>query len=270
MSRGKVIPAAGEDTVAAELRAEQAEVERVQQQRAQIVAQMELPPYELQTYVAEIKTGLINTALTLLRTGHMLAVIREHEGVERWNEIAEQLGLSQRQGQRMIAASLRFAERNKVAAAITSSTKLLELMTEDDDTLDAIEAGSIAGLTLDDIDRMSTRELRAELRKARQNNEALERVNGEKAVQIDKLARRLDTRDGGALEERLTETLQALEEQVITTLAAVRALCRSATAANEIEAEFGSQLDLGTAERIANARASCAEGLQGALRLVEE
>lgn len=258
------------EAVALELREEQAALSAIQRKQQLLLNRLDLPAYDLEQYISEIQSDLVTSAMTLLRTGAMLAAIREHEGAG-WVDICEQrLMLSRRQGQRMMAAALRFRERPAFFRAIQSSTKLLELVSEDDDTLDAIEAGHLADLKLDDVDRMSTRELRAALRKQRQQVENLERIGKDKTLQIDALARRLDVRDGGAVEERLTELLTTLDAQVIAAQAAARNLQRSAQALNELEAELGGALDPGTAERIASARQSVTESLAAAQQLLED
>ncbi|HCS0682725.1 TPA: hypothetical protein OPX89_004520, partial [Salmonella enterica subsp. enterica serovar Typhi] len=52
--------------------------------------------------------------------------------------------------------------------------------------------GTVAGLTLDDVDRMSVRELRQALREARETNAAQQRVLADKNEKIDSLSTRLE------------------------------------------------------------------------------
>jgi hypothetical protein len=68
-------------------------------------------------------------------------------------------------------------------------SKLYELMVLDDEPLAALaDGGTVAGLTLDDIDRMSSRELRAALRDSRSSTQAQARLLAEKSKKIDDLA----------------------------------------------------------------------------------
>lgn len=54
-------------------------------------------------------------------------------------------------------------------------------MVLDDEELDALaDGGTVAGATLDDIDRMTSRELKAALREARETNAAQQRVLADK------------------------------------------------------------------------------------------
>ncbi|HGJ5866387.1 MAG TPA: hypothetical protein ACHBZ9_05010, partial [Arsenophonus nasoniae] len=67
--------------------------------------------------------------------------------------------------------------------------KLFELMTQDDEDLaELAEGGTIAGLTLDEVDRMSVRELKAKLRETRDNLEASRRLANEKDQKINELS----------------------------------------------------------------------------------
>ena len=61
-------------------------------------------------------------------------------------------------------------------------------MTEDDEELaELAEGGTVAGMTLDDIDRMTTRELRKALRESRENLDASRKLNAEKSLEINEL-----------------------------------------------------------------------------------
>ncbi|HGJ5864727.1 MAG TPA: hypothetical protein ACHBX2_11440, partial [Arsenophonus nasoniae] len=75
------------------------------------------------------------------------------------------------------------------ALATLGKTKLFELMTEDDEDLaELAEGGTIAGLTLDEVDRMSVRELKAKLRETRDSLEASRRLANEKDQKINELS----------------------------------------------------------------------------------
>ena len=66
-------------------------------------------------------------------------------------------------------------------------------MTEDDeDLVELADGGTIAGMSLDDIDRMTSRELKAALREARETNAAQQRVLADKNEKIDSLSTRLE------------------------------------------------------------------------------
>lgn len=82
---------------------------------------------------------------------------------------------------------------NVPTLAHLGKAKLFELMTEDDEELaELADGGTVAGLTLDDVDRMSVRELRQALREARETNAAQQRVLADKNEKIDSLSTRLE------------------------------------------------------------------------------
>ena len=59
-----------------------------------------------------------------------------------------------------------------------SSSKLIELLVEDDDTLKELaDGGSIVGLSLDEIERTPTRILRKKLREKQEDNTVLQTRN---------------------------------------------------------------------------------------------
>ncbi|MDE4029480.1 hypothetical protein NUS57_11375, partial [Glaesserella parasuis] len=67
-------------------------------------------------------------------------------------------------------------------------SKLLELVTQDDDDLKELaEGGTVAGLKLDEIDRMTRDELRKALRKAREDKDAMAKVLANKDEKINRL-----------------------------------------------------------------------------------
>jgi hypothetical protein len=66
-------------------------------------------------------------------------------------------------------------------------------MVLDDEELDALaEGGTVAGLKQDDIDRMTSRELRAALRESRETQEATEKVLASKNKKLDQLSAELE------------------------------------------------------------------------------
>ena len=82
---------------------------------------------------------------------------------------------------------------NVPTLAHLGKSKLFELMTEDDESLaELADGGTVAGLKLDDVDRMSCRELRQALREARETSAAQQRVLADKNEKIDSLSTKLE------------------------------------------------------------------------------
>ncbi len=82
-------------------------------------------------------------------------------------------------------------------------SKLLELLVEEDVTLVGLADGEeVNGMTLDDVDRMTVRELRLALRENREQITAKDKVLGDKNAKIDELAEKLEkAKKKGSLKE---------------------------------------------------------------------
>lgn len=155
-------------------------------------------PYERDRIVHEARFYMAQSAEAMLEAGKRLIILKENEPHGDFIDIVEsQLSLSKRTAQVMMQASLKYLspklEPKAQALALLGKTKLFELMTEDDeDLVELADGGTIAGMSLDDIDRMTSRELKAALREARETNAAQQRVLADKNEKIDSLSTRLE------------------------------------------------------------------------------
>lgn len=155
-------------------------------------------PYERDRIVHETRFYMAQSAEAMLEAGKRLVILKENEPHGDFIDIVEsQLSLSKRTAQVMMQASLKYLspklEPKAQALALLGKTKLFELMTEDDeDLVELADGGTIAGMSLDDIDRMTSRELRAALREARETNAAQQRVLADKNEKIDSLSTKLE------------------------------------------------------------------------------
>ena len=135
-------------------------------------------PYDRVRVVNEARFYMAQSAEAMLEAGKRLVVLKEHEPHGDFIEIVEgSLGIHERAAQRMMKAALKYLSPQLQAKATTLSvlgkSKLFELVSEDDEELAALaDGGTVAGLALDDIDRMSCRELRKALRDVRQDKDA--------------------------------------------------------------------------------------------------
>lgn len=134
--------------------------------------------------------------------GRQLLLIKEHEHHGEFKDIVEnRLNLPYHTVRRYMQAVVKFMDgtsRRKLVNQL-SQTKILELMVEEDDELDALaEGGTIAGLELDEIQRMSGRELRAALKAERDEREkesaANDQIIAEKNKKLDTLTKQLNGR----------------------------------------------------------------------------
>lgn len=155
-------------------------------------------PYERDRIVHETKFYMAQSAEAMLEAGKRLVILKECEPHGDLVDIIENdLGLPYRTAARMMQASAKYLspalKSNVPALAHLGKTKLFELVTEsDDDLIELAEGGTVAGMTLDDIDRMTSRELKAALREARETNTAQQRVLTDKNQKIDDLTTKLD------------------------------------------------------------------------------
>lgn len=155
-------------------------------------------PYERDRIVHEARFYMAQSAEAMLEAGKRLIILKENEPHGDFIDIVEsQLSLSKRTVQVMMQASLKYLspqlESKAQTFALLGKSKLFELMTEDDEELaELADGGTVAGLTLDDVDRMSVRELRQALREARETNAAQQRVLADKNEKIDSLSTRLE------------------------------------------------------------------------------
>jgi hypothetical protein len=79
-------------------------------------------------------------------------------------------------------------ESKRQALAVLGRAKLLDLMVESDDDLEALaDGGTLAGHTMDDIDSMTSRQAKSALREARAERVATDRLIETKNKTIDKL-----------------------------------------------------------------------------------
>lgn len=103
----------------------------------------------------------------------------------------ERLGLEPRAAQRYMGVSKRFANtstsRHLEALGMSKLVELLPL--DDDQTLELAELGQTGELALDDVARMSVKELRAAVREVRAEREADRQLLDKKNARIDKLER---------------------------------------------------------------------------------
>jgi len=173
-------------------------------------------PYNLDLYIARIKINAAESAARLIEIGQLLIQIREHEPKGKFHAAVEEIGFGIRFAQRAMQAAAKLQDRPRLAGLGTS--KALELLSEDDDTLAELEdGGTVAGLTLDDIDTMTVRELKATLRAERKEHEEEKAANEEiihaKDQRINKLTRdkRRDTPES-KLREEVEQLLRDVDE----------------------------------------------------------
>lgn len=153
--------------------------------------------YERARIVNEARFYMAQSAEAMLEAGKRLVILKEHEPHGDFVGILEsQLGIEVRIAQKMMQAALKFLSPRLESKAKSIShlgkTKLYDLMLLDDEQIESLaEGGTVAGVKLDDIDRMSSRELRKALREAKDDNSAKGQVIADKSSKIDELSTKL-------------------------------------------------------------------------------
>ncbi|MFT2791772.1 DUF3102 domain-containing protein [Serratia sp. T13T92] len=154
--------------------------------------------YERNRIVHETRFYMAQSAESMLEAGKRLVILKENEPHGEFISIIEnELGLPYRTSVRMMQAATKYLspslKSNMPTLAHLGKSKLFELMTEDDESLaELADGGTVVGLKLDDVDRMSCRELRQALREARETSAAQQRVLADKNEKIDALSTKLE------------------------------------------------------------------------------
>lgn len=170
------------------------ELNEITQHRMAIMEQFgEGLPYERTRVINEARFYMAQSAEAMLEAGKRLVILKENEPYGEFQTIAQnELGLDDRIARKMAQAAIKFLspklkDKRKTFSDLGRS-KLYELMLEDDEELaELAEGGTVAGLTLDDIDRMSVRELRKALRESKEDLAASRKLNAEKSQEINEL-----------------------------------------------------------------------------------
>lgn len=130
--------------------------------------------YNRERVVQEAQFYMGASAEAMLEAGKRLILLKENELHGDFIEIVEEkLGMAARTARLMMQAAVRYMSpalgSNRQALAVLGKTKMFELMVLGDEEIGELaEGGTVAGLQLDDIERMTSRELKAALREARQ------------------------------------------------------------------------------------------------------
>ena len=159
--------------------------------------------YNEERWVERARQAACKTLEGMFELGRALIVLKEHTEHGRFREIAEEeLGLHYRETARLMNATRRFAtpQMQKAAPKLMElgKSKLLELLVEEDDAIvNLADGGDLNGHTLDDVDRMTIKELRAALRESRETAEAKDKIIADKNKKVDELAEKLAKKQTG-------------------------------------------------------------------------
>lgn len=195
-------------------------------------------PYNRNETLARIRGLMDAGAQLMLELGEQLIRLRENEPDSDFQSAMDQIGLDTRTAYRFIQAAHKFrlglsTEQQEQFIKLPRG-KLYELLVLDDEVVaDLANGGSVAGLKMDDIDNMSTSELRKALRQAKADAKAAaetsERLITSKNERLDAQAEQLDqlTHGGKDTEKRLaiereTNAINAFKDASLELLGAIQ------------------------------------------------
>ena len=164
--------------------------------------------YNEERWIERGRQAVRQTMEGMFELGRALIILKEHTEHGRFMEIVKsQFGIGHAETARLMSATQRFAtpQMQKAAPKLMDlgKSKLLELLVEEDVTLVGLAEGEeVNGLTLDDVDRMTVRELRVALRESRETAEAKDKVIADKNKKVDELAEKLAKKQTGAKEPK--------------------------------------------------------------------
>ena len=193
----------------------------------------DLEPYNRGRIEQEAKFYLNQSAQSMLEAGKRFVLLKEHEDHGNFLTSLEKIGIAKRAAQKMMQVAVKFLDDAGLPKAPTlallPASKLYELALMDDDDIEALtEAGTVAGLSLEDADKMTTRELRAEIRKLKkEKKDAEEKILSDRDIQdqllqdknkkIDELDREIRTlSDPAKWQEKAEHHLQRLLTMIPT------------------------------------------------------
>jgi hypothetical protein len=174
------------------------------------LAELDAPSaYDKRRVISECRVFVGQSAEAMLEAGKRLIELKDNEPHGEFVRIVEEeLILNPRTAQLMMVAAAKFmgpalAGPKTKTFSLLGKSKLFELMTEPDEDLAGLaDGGTLAGLALEDIDRMSVRELKAALR-------------AHKAEAAQKLAETEGSLEASRnLNKRNVERIAELEEQL--------------------------------------------------------
>ncbi|HHA2767531.1 TPA: hypothetical protein ACOECM_001509 [Stenotrophomonas maltophilia] len=198
-------------------------------------------PWHPDHYENAIRGELRRGCEAFLRAGRYLVVARECAAHGEWQQMLDRLDLGRAQAFRMIEAAKRVSALPNVSApkhliaAAKNSTKLVELLSlPEEQFVELATTGETADLTLDDVERMTFRELRAAIRDARADLDA-------KDQRITKLSddlNKAEEKTAKAQKKWKKATPDEQSQELLTQLEQAAAQVRIAIASGSEEAGF--------------------------------
>jgi hypothetical protein len=195
-------------------------------------------PYELERIENEIRFYQDKVGEALLEMGKRLIRIKAHEGHGNFLGSLERLGIAPRSAQMAMLAARKFSNAPALAHLETTKMKVLTVLA-DDEIKDLDMGESVRGMKLDEIQRMSYRELCENLRKANndlkkekekraKDREVQEKTIAQKELKINELDQQLRYQQPPTKQQLALAALQKLNEPYTFALARINGAIREA------------------------------------------
>lgn len=165
-----------------------------------------LGDYTYEGEVTAIRNDLTTSANSMLSAGCRLLRLKEHEGHGRFMKVLEELGIGWKTANRLMNTAMKFVADNgsvKYPRLLQQSvSKIYELALLDDEDLKDLDEGKpVAEIEVDEIDRMTVRDLRKKIREAKKEREALENVIKSKNEKLDELEKEIALKEQASSDE---------------------------------------------------------------------
>jgi hypothetical protein len=174
-------------------------------------------PYDLDRIDNEVSFFQAQAGESLLEIGKRLILVKLHEDHGKFLAFLEKQNMGARSAQYAMLAAKRFS--NTKSISYLGTTKMVALSVLDDDSVQTLEeGGKIAGVTADDIEKMSVRELKDTLRKEREKRKkekkAQEEAISKKEEKLNEMEQKLRYQEPPTKEQLAAAELEPLKKKL--------------------------------------------------------
>ncbi len=214
-------------------------------------------PYERVRLENEVRFYQDQMATSLIEIGKRLVRMKANEEHGGFLQILDSIQMSPRSAQYAMTAARKFS--NTKSISYLGNTKLIALSVLDDDEIKGLDDGNeVAGLTLDEIEQMSVKELRDSLRKERDrrasDRKAQDAAIEQKETKINEMEMQLRYREPPTARDLAEGALIPLKKEFLDEIGSVDFHLERAIAtlnkAQEIDGIKVDQLDAWMAEEL--------------------
>jgi hypothetical protein len=184
----------------------------------------DITPYDRNSTIQELRFYLRQTADSILEAGKRLILIKEHEPHGEFLNALDLVGIDRFAASRLMNVAVKFSNlRSNANLDRLGKSKLIELTILDTEEIGDLidEGGTVRGLKLDDVDRMSVKELRAALRKSR---DEIKQVAETKDLIIQKKDQKINQLDEQLATHEVQQRMKTLIEPAQVALDARNAM----------------------------------------------